>query len=198
MVEPTQAMDDIILYGNNLQQGSNFNFPNNSNNILDNSTTIIDEGNTIVELQRPELLKQDVHMVVLLSLAYIIVFLLAVINNTLVIVVIYKNQQLRTVTNYFLANLAAADITVSFIVLPITLLSNLFTGKYLVIMSFAVNIICTCKNKNRNFHQQLSINDPLIYILSCFTVEENVLAKNINVGGFSIDGLNCMQFAHYR
>ena len=129
MVEPTQAMDDIILYGNNLQQGSNFNFPNNSNNILDNSTTIIDDGNNAVELQRPELLKQDVHMVVLLSLAYIIVFLLAVINNTLVIVVIYKNQQLRTVTNYFLANLAAADITVSFIVLPITLLSNLFTGK---------------------------------------------------------------------
>ncbi len=77
------------------------------------------------------LLKQSMPVVIALSVAYSLVFLLAVVNNSLVVSVIYRNPQMRNVTNYLLANLAVADITVSFIVLPITLLSNIFTGKTL-------------------------------------------------------------------
>ena len=87
------------------------------------------------EKTRQELLKQPLHMVVILTLAYTIVFFLAIVNNTLVVCVICRNPQMRTVTNYFLANLAIADITVSFIVLPITLLSNLFTGRFTVYLT---------------------------------------------------------------
>ena len=98
----------------------------------DSNNTVTDTETTPLVFQKTEqaLLKQPLHMVVILSLAYGIVFFLAIVNNTLVVCVICRNPQMRTVTNYFLANLAIADITVSFIVLPITLLSNLFTGKF--------------------------------------------------------------------
>ncbi len=68
-------------------------------------------------------------MIILLSVAYILVFLLGVTNNSLIVSVIYRNPTLRTVTNYFLANLAVADILVCIVVLPMTLLSNIFFGK---------------------------------------------------------------------
>ncbi|ELU14980.1 hypothetical protein CAPTEDRAFT_33495, partial [Capitella teleta] len=66
-------------------------------------------------------------MIVVFTLGYLIIFVLALVNNSLVVTVIYRTQQMRTVTNMFLANLAVADILVSLVVLPITLLNNLFT-----------------------------------------------------------------------
>ena len=77
----------------------------------------------------PPLLNHSLPLVIALSVAYFVVFVLAVVNNSLVVSIIYRNPQMRNVTNYFLANLAIADITVSVIVLPITLLSNIITGK---------------------------------------------------------------------
>ena len=75
------------------------------------------------------LLRQSLIMVVILSFAYVVVFFLSIVNNSLVVAVIYRNPQLRTITNIFIANLAVADILVSILVLPITLLGNLFEGK---------------------------------------------------------------------
>lgn len=74
------------------------------------------------------LLRQSTPMVIILTLAYLVVFTLSIVNNSLVVASIYRNIRLRTVTNYFIANLAIADIMVSILVLPITLLSNLFEG----------------------------------------------------------------------
>lgn len=94
-------------------------------------STISNESDSVPRGGPPwPLLKQPAFMVGLLTVAYVIVFVLGVVNNSLVVAVIYLNPQLRTVTNYFLANLAIADILVSILVLPITLLSNLFTGQY--------------------------------------------------------------------
>ena len=77
----------------------------------------------------PPLFRHSLPMVVVMSILYLVVFVLAVFNNTVVVSVIVKNPHMRNVTNYFLANLAVADITVSFLVLPITLLSTLLNGK---------------------------------------------------------------------
>jgi hypothetical protein len=74
-------------------------------------------------------LRQPIYGVVLLSAAYVTVALVGVVNNCLVISVVYTKPAMRTVTNYFLVNLATADILVCVFVLPITLLQNLFTGK---------------------------------------------------------------------
>ena len=76
------------------------------------------------------LLRQSLLMVVILSFAYVVVFFLSIVNNSLVVMVIYRNPQLRTITNIFIANLAVADILVSILVLPITLLGNLFEGRW--------------------------------------------------------------------
>ena len=83
-------------------------------------------------------LKQPMPMIIILTLAYVIVFLLGVVNNCLVVSVIYRNRQLRTVTNYFIANLAVADIMVCILVLPITLFSNIFYGEYTLPRAFSV------------------------------------------------------------
>lgn len=75
-------------------------------------------------------LKQPIYAVVLLTAAYLIVAVVGVVSNGLVIIVIYRNARMRTVTNYFLANLATADILVCLFVLPITLLQSIFTGTH--------------------------------------------------------------------
>ena len=76
------------------------------------------------------LFRQSTAMVVVLTFAYCVVFFLGIVNNSLVVSVIYRNRQMRTVTNYFIANLAIADILVCIIVVPITLLSNVFQGEF--------------------------------------------------------------------
>jgi len=67
--------------------------------------------------------------VALLVVAYFMVGVVGVLNNTLVIAAVFHHASMRTVTNYFLANLAVADILVCVFVLPATLLQNIYTGK---------------------------------------------------------------------
>ncbi|XP_051561107.1 neuropeptide Y receptor type 2-like [Myxocyprinus asiaticus] len=58
---------------------------------------------------------------VVLILAYSTIILLGVVGNSLVIYVVYKFKTLRTVTNFFIANLAVADLLVNTLCLPFTL-----------------------------------------------------------------------------
>lgn len=55
-----------------------------------------------------------------LIIAYCIIFLLALLGNILVCIAVLRNEHMRTVTNYYIVNLAAADILVSLICLPAT------------------------------------------------------------------------------
>ena len=56
--------------------------------------------------------------------AYVIVFILALAGNILVIVAVLRNPQMRTVTNYYIINLSAADILVSLICMPVTVVMD--------------------------------------------------------------------------
>ncbi len=58
---------------------------------------------------------------VVLIMAYSTIILLGVVGNSLVIYVVYKFKTLRTVTNFFIANLAVADLLVNTLCLPFTL-----------------------------------------------------------------------------
>ncbi|XP_067118078.1 neuropeptide Y receptor Y2, like [Osmerus mordax] len=62
---------------------------------------------------------------VVLIMAYSTIILLGVVGNSLVIYVIYRFKTLRTVTNYFIANLAVADLLVDALCLPFTLVYTL-------------------------------------------------------------------------
>ena len=76
-------------------------------------------------------IKQPVHMIVIYAVAYSIVFFLGIIGNSLVVAVVYRNPRMHTVTNYFIVNLAVADMLVSFFCLPLTLLNNIYSGKFI-------------------------------------------------------------------
>ncbi|AWP05355.1 putative neuropeptide Y receptor type 2 [Scophthalmus maximus] len=63
---------------------------------------------------------------VVLILAYSTIILFGVAGNSLVIYVVYKFRNLRTVTNFFIANLAVADLLVNTLCLPFTLVYTLY------------------------------------------------------------------------
>ena len=75
-------------------------------------------------------LKQTNQTVIILVIAYVTVAVVGFVSNFLVVVVILCLPYMKTTTNIFLANLAVADILVCIFVLPITLLDNIYTGRY--------------------------------------------------------------------
>ncbi|GBN74335.1 Orexin receptor type 2, partial [Araneus ventricosus] len=58
---------------------------------------------------------------ILISL-HIVVFIVGLVGNALVCVSVYRNHTMRTVTNYFIVNLALADFLVILFCLPPTVL----------------------------------------------------------------------------
>ena len=75
-------------------------------------------------------IRQPVHLLVLYATAYLVVFVVGVVGNLLVMYTVYRVAHLHTNTNYFIVNLALADLLVCVFCLPITLLSNLFYGMF--------------------------------------------------------------------
>ncbi|GAB5574797.1 orexin receptor type 1 [Prionailurus iriomotensis] len=57
--------------------------------------------------------------------AYVAVFLVALVGNTLVCLAVWRNHHMRTVTNYFIVNLSLADVLVTAICLPASLLVDI-------------------------------------------------------------------------
>lgn len=80
--------------------------------------------------------KQPAHLIAVYSIAYGLIFIFGLIGNSFVIAVIFKDPSMRNVTNYFILNLAVADIFVALLCVPITLLANIFTGKLEILFPF--------------------------------------------------------------
>ncbi|XP_028316245.1 neuropeptide Y receptor Y7 [Gouania willdenowi] len=62
---------------------------------------------------------------IILITAYSLIILLGVVGNALVIYMIIRYKNMRTVTNFFIANLALADLLVNTLCLPFTLIYTL-------------------------------------------------------------------------
>lgn len=62
--------------------------------------------------------------------AYVFVFIVGLVGNSFVIAVVLRSPRMRTVTNFFIVNLAVADILVIVFCLPATLMGNIFVRKY--------------------------------------------------------------------
>lgn len=92
----------------------------------DNMTAISNDTNATYDYY-PNI-KVPAYMIVGFSLAYSLVFVVGLVGNVLVVLVVLKNPCMRSVTNYFLVNLAISDILVCLFCVPINLLSNLFSG----------------------------------------------------------------------
>ncbi|XP_018326607.1 neuropeptide SIFamide receptor-like [Agrilus planipennis] len=76
---------------------------------------------------QPELFyRHSAVMTVVYCVAYLLVFAIGLVGNFFVIAVVFRSPRMRTVTNFFIVNLAVADILVIIFCLPATLMSNIF------------------------------------------------------------------------
>jgi hypothetical protein len=110
-------------------------------------------------------LRHPLYLTVIFCIAYVLVFLVGFSGNMLTVAVVYRLPRMRTVTNFFIASLAVADILVLVICLPGTLMSNIFVRKYLLLLRYyhIVSII-----------QVDSLYPPLMYrSMSMFKKESN-------------------------
>lgn len=79
----------------------------------------------------PELFyRHSMAMTIVYCIAYLFVFAVGIVGNFFVIAVVFRSPRMRTVTNFFIVNLAVADILVIVFCLPATLMSNIFVRKY--------------------------------------------------------------------
>lgn len=67
-----------------------------------------------------------VGIIVLLSIFYGSISLMAVVGNSLVIWIVATTRQMQTVTNLFIANLALADVTIGIFAIPFQVSYNRF------------------------------------------------------------------------
>ncbi|XP_035680542.1 neuropeptide FF receptor 1-like [Branchiostoma floridae] len=73
-------------------------------------------------------LKHDIPITGLFIVSYGLVFLFSLGGNVGLCIVVLKYPRLRTVTNYFLLNLAVGDIMVTVCCMPFTLVDNILVG----------------------------------------------------------------------
>lgn len=68
------------------------------------------------------------YMQILITIGYTTIVVVAVGGNLTVCYVVFAYQRLRTVTNYFIVNLAISDILMAVICIPFTFIANLLIG----------------------------------------------------------------------
>lgn len=61
------------------------------------------------------------------SSAYILIFILSIVGNSLIIVIIHRERELRSTTNYLIANMSVSDLLASIFFMPIAIL-EIFNG----------------------------------------------------------------------
>ncbi|XP_032628185.1 neuropeptide Y receptor type 2-like [Chelonoidis abingdonii] len=108
----TLVMEDLVL-DEKLPVGWHSNGIVTPNQGLQGSSSIMMDSTKILGVQ------------VILITAYSLIILLGFIGNSLVIYTIVKYKAMRTVTNFFIANLAVADLMVDTLCLPFTLVYTL-------------------------------------------------------------------------
>ncbi|KYN20919.1 Neuropeptide FF receptor 1 [Trachymyrmex cornetzi] len=85
---------------------------------------------SVIEHASDRFYRHSVAMSAVYCVAYVVVFVVGLIGNSCVIAVVYRSPRMRTVTNFFIVNLAVADVLVIVFCLPATLMSNIFVREY--------------------------------------------------------------------
>lgn len=101
----------------------------------DHAAGLFNASKTAVNLSAIEhapdrLYRHSMAMSAVYCVAYVVVFVVGLIGNSCVIAVVYRSPRMRTVTNFFIVNLAVADVLVIVFCLPATLMSNIFVREY--------------------------------------------------------------------
>ena len=80
------------------------------------TSLVLNRTNSIAELTKS--LIPDKYQIILLSFAYGIISLLALIGNASIIYIVIHTRRMHSVTNYFICNLALADCLVACFAIP--------------------------------------------------------------------------------
>lgn len=105
--EPATKYDDLL-----------YNLLVNISNDYSNLTSSITHTQSSGENDTGELYEVPTSLVVLLSIFYGVISLVAVTGNVVVMWVILSSRMLQSVINYFIANLALADIIIGLFSIP--------------------------------------------------------------------------------
>jgi len=93
-----------------------------TNNVSVNSNTTDDVNNMTSHLSFPQPMSLSAHIIVIVSYSAIIVASTG--GNLLVIITVVTNQRMKSVINYFILNLACADILIAVVCIPFTFIAN--------------------------------------------------------------------------
>lgn len=129
---PTEFIGNTLLdmvNPNGEDRGETFEagFKTNGETLVMNTSSNITESTIVPEL----FYRHSAALTVVYCVAYILVFAVGLVGNCFVIAVVFRSPRMRTVTNFFIVNLAIADILVIVFCLPATLTSNIFVRKYI-------------------------------------------------------------------
>ena len=72
--------------------------------------------------------EMSLHIKVFIIVAYSAITIIALSGNVTVCYIVYAYQRMRTVTNYFIVNLAFSDILMAVMCIPFTFVANLLIG----------------------------------------------------------------------
>jgi hypothetical protein len=87
-----------------------------TSSIIATTTTSLNGTGSAAELTKT--LIPEKYQVILLSFAYGIISLLAVVGNSCIIYIVIRNRRMHSVTNYFICNLALSDCLVACFAVP--------------------------------------------------------------------------------
>nr|BDP38645.1 fluorescent sensor for neuropeptide Y [synthetic construct] len=145
---------------------------------------------TALSLNDESLLKLDdstklVGVQVILILAYSTIILFGVTGNSLVVYVVYKFRNLRTVTNFFIINLAVADLLVNTLCLPFTLIYTLYDewmfgqvlcyllpfaqGMTVQVSTITLNIIALDRHRSIVHHMETKMSKDMCAMVIVFS-----------------------------
>ena len=96
----------------------NMSQPDASFNDTYNHTDIAIEPGNGTTAREIELYEIPTSLIVILTTFYAIIILTALLGNALVIYVVVVSPRMRTVTNFYIANLAFADVTIAMFAIP--------------------------------------------------------------------------------
>ncbi|CAD5215784.1 unnamed protein product [Bursaphelenchus okinawaensis] len=119
------------------------------------------------------------------AITYVVIILMTVIGNTMVVVAVFNYRPLKKVQNYFLVSLAASDLAVAVIVMPLHVVKFVANGRWLlgvtVCQLFTTADILLCTSSILNLcaialDRYWAIHDPINYAQKrtprfvCFTI----------------------------
>ncbi|XP_038152237.1 orexin receptor type 2 [Cyprinodon tularosa] len=160
------------------------NYPNHgSNGTRTRVHSTMDEDEELLRYIWTEYLHPKEYEWVLI-VAYIVVFFVSLIGNSLVCFAVWKNRHMRTVTNYFIVNLSLADVLVTIICLPASLVVDItetwFFGEtlckivpYLQTISVSVSVLTlSCIAQDRWY----AICHPLMFKSTAKRARKSIIA----------------------